>query len=211
MGEFVGKDPNPIVLNFVSKTNPIRVRFSIDERTYLLLSRRIAELYAETGQQSGAGQGLELLLADGTTHRFKGRTVAADAAVDPKTGTFTFEADFPNPDDLVLAGQFARVRAVAETREGALLVPRRSISELQGTFRVYVVSKEGDVELRPVELGPFVDNLRIIESGLEPGEHVALEVMRLRPGVPIKPRLVRLDAEGNALKEPREADETSGA
>ncbi len=208
VGEFVGKEPNPVVLNFVSKVDPIRVRFSIDERTYIFLSRRLAELRETTGEPTRAGEGLELILADRTTHPYRGRAVAADAAVDPQTGTFTYEADFPNPDGFVLAGQFARVRAVAEVREGALLVPSRSISELQGQFRVYVVKPDGAVELRPVDIGPAIENLRIIESGLAPGERVALEIMRLRPGMQIESVLVRLDADGNRMASDRESEDT---
>jgi membrane fusion protein (multidrug efflux system) len=121
---------------------------------------------------------------------------AADAAVNADTGTFTFEADFPNPDDLVLAGQFARVRAIVEIRKDALLVPSRSISELQGNFRVFVVGDEGSVEVRPVELGPEIGNLRIIESGVEPGERVAIEIIKLQPGMTVKPRLTAVDANG---------------
>jgi membrane fusion protein (multidrug efflux system) len=196
VGEFVGMDPNPVVLNFVSRIDPIRVRFSIDERTYLLLARRLRELAVQRGEQSKIGRGLELVLADGSIHPHDGRVVGADAAVDPKTGTFTFEADFPNPDEIVLAGQFARVRAVAETREGALLIPSRAIGELQGNFRVFVVGEDGTVEMRPIERGPKVDNLRIIESGLEQGESVAVEIIKLQPGMKIEPRMIELDAEG---------------
>ena len=108
----------------------------------------------------------------------------------------------------MLAGQFARVRAVAEVREGALLVPSRSISELQGQFRVYVVKPDGAVELRPVDIGPAIENLRIIESGLAPGERVALEIMRLRPGMQIESVLVRLDADGNRMASDRESEDT---
>ena len=210
VGEFVGVYPNPVVLNFVSQTDPIRVRFSIDERTYLSLARRLRELREESVTQD-MGQGLQLTLADGTVHSFRGRVVGADAAVNPKTGTFTFEADFANPDGLVLAGQFARVRAVAEVREGALLVPSRSTSELQGNFRVYVVKDDDVVEVRPVELGPVIDNFRIVESGLAPGERVAVEIMKLQPGMTIRPKLVALDEKGVlvAVKDREEA--TSGS
>jgi membrane fusion protein (multidrug efflux system) len=203
VGEFVGRSPNPVVLNFVSKVNPIRVRFSIDERSYMMLARRLRDLEAETGEQTQMGHGLELILADGTQHPHDGRAVGADAAVDPQTGTFTFEADFPNPEELVLAGQFARVRAVAEIREGALLVPSRSVSELQGSYRVYVVAEDDTVDPRPVELGPTIGHLRIVESGLKPGERVALEVMRLRPGMKIVPKLVELDASGERPPDPQ--------
>ncbi len=195
-GEFVGRDPNPVVLNFVSHIDPIRVRFSIDERTYLVLARRLRELQAQSGERADMGRGLQLTLADGTIHPHEGRVVAADASVDPKTGTFTFEADFANPDGLVLAGQFARVRAVAETRENAILVPSRAIAELQGSYRVFVIGGDGKVEFRPVELGPQVGNLRIIESGLAPGEQVAVEIIKLQPGMVVKPRKAKIAADG---------------
>jgi membrane fusion protein (multidrug efflux system) len=200
VGEFVGRDPNPVVLNFVSLTDPIRARFSIDERRYLKLARRLRELEQTPEESPERGEGLELILADGTVHEHRGRAVAADAAVDPQTGTFTLEADFPNPDELVLAGQFARIRAVVEVRTRALLVPQRSLSELQGIFRVFVVGADDTLELRPVELGPRIDRLQIVESGLQPGERVVLEGMRLQAGAKVAPRLVALDASGEPLE-----------
>ncbi len=199
VGEFVGRAPNPVVLNFVSKTDPIRVRFSIDERRYLRIARRLRELNDASGVQQ-RGPGLELILADSTVHPHRGRTVGADAAVDPQTGTFTLEADFPNPEELVLAGQFARIRATVNTIEDAILVPQRSISELQGLFRVYVVGEDGTVELRSVELGPKADQLQVV-LGLKPGERVALETMRLRPGQKVVPGLVALDESGAVIEE----------
>lgn len=208
VGEFVGRSPNPVVLNFVSQTDPIRVRFAIDERRYLRLARRLRALRdpSEAGPETGAT--LELILADGTVHGHRGRTVGFDAAVDPTTGTFTIEADFPNPDDLVLAGQFARVRAVVETRRGALLVPQRCITELQGSFRVFAVAEEGTVELRTVKTGPRIDALQIIESGISAGERVAFEgLLRLKDGMTVSPRVVELDDSGV----PREASAAPGA
>jgi membrane fusion protein (multidrug efflux system) len=210
VGEFVGKPPNPVVLNYVSKTDPIRVRFSIDERTYLVLARRLRE---SEGASDGAdrtdkrtAQEFTLTLADGSVHAHPGHLVAADASIDPKTGTFTLEADFPNPERLVLAGQFARVRAVAETLADALLVPSRAVSELQGNFRVYVVNDRGIVDLRPVEPGPTIGDLQVIREGLAAGEHVAIEIMKLRPGMTVAPKLVQLDANGTI---PKDADDPS--
>jgi len=200
VGEFVGVQPNPVVLNFVSQTDPIRVRFSIDEKTYLTIARRLRELQDESKNSSKLGAGLALTLADGTIHPYPGRIVAADASVDPKTGTFTFEADFANPEGLVMAGQFARVTAVAEVREGALLVPSRCASELQGSHRVYVIDKDNEVEMRSVELGPVVDNFRLVNSGLKPGERVALEIMKLQPGMTVNPRLTALDEKGTIVE-----------
>jgi membrane fusion protein (multidrug efflux system) len=196
VGEFVGRAPNPVVLNFVSQTDPIRVRFAIDERRYLKFARKLIEMSArEKTERRGAG--LELILADGTVHKHRGHTVATGAAVDPTTGTFTLEADFPNPNNLVLAGQFARIRAVVETRKDALLIPQRCISELQGNFRVFVVGQDGSVELRQVQPGAKIAQLQIVESGLNPGERVALEgVLRLKAEMKVVPKLAQLDESG---------------
>jgi len=195
VGEFVGAAPNAVVLNYVSRNDPIRVRFSINERDYLRLARLFVERREELGENAAGErkQGLELILADGTVHPYEGEIIATDAAINPTTGTFTMEADFANPDGLVLAGQFARVRGVMERRENAILIPLRAISELQGIFRVFVVGEDGAVELRVVELGPQVGNLRIVESGLEAGERVAVEgLLRLRNGATVIPKVVDL-------------------
>jgi membrane fusion protein (multidrug efflux system) len=209
VGEFVGRSPNPVVLNFVSRTDPIRVRFSIDERRYLQLARRLRADEGTPREDAERPANLELVLTDGTVHPHKGRLVATGAAVDPQTGTFTLEADFPNPEEIVLAGQFARVRAVAETIPDALLVPQRAVSELQGNFRVHVIGPDGTVELRPVELGPTVGELRIVRSGLEAGEQVALDTMRLRPGT--KAVAVREGGASGDAPAPEVAAEADGA
>lgn len=187
VGEFVGKQPNPVVLNYVSQSDPIRVRFSINEREYLKFARQFAEFRAESERELKQ-RGLELILADGTIHKYRGHVVAYDAAVNPTTGTFTLEADFPNPDSLVLAGQFARVRGVVETRKDALLVPQRAVSELQGNYRVFVIKPDNTVELRNVEPGPRIDNQWLIDKGLNPGERVAVEgILRLKDGMTVNP------------------------
>ncbi len=197
VGEFVGAEPNPVVLNYVSRNDPIRVRFAINERDYLRLARKIADLREQPGGDVPPEQGgnLQLILADGTLHEHTGHVVAYDAAINPTTGTFTMEADFDNPGGIVLAGQFARVRAVIDRREDAVMIPLRAVSELQGTFRVFVVGDDGIVKLRVVELGPQVGNLQIVDSGLEAGEKVAVEgLLRLRNDAKINPKVVALES-----------------
>ncbi len=193
VGEFVGRSPNPVVLNFVSQTDPIRIRFAIDERRYLRFARQLRDV---TDEGVPAGVGLELILADGVLHEYVGNIVGADAAVNPTTGTFTLEADFPNPDNIVVAGQFARVRAVVETRRDALLIPKRCVSELQGNFRVFAVTRDGRVELREVQPGPAIGRLQIIESGVEAGERIALEGALLKDGMKVTGKLAELDEAG---------------
>lgn len=189
VGEYVGRDPNPVVLNFVSQIDPIRVRFSINERDYLRFRRRLA---ASVRGEAGATRdeaSLQLILADGSIHDHLGNVVTADAAIDPTTGTLTLEADFPNPEQIVLAGQFARVRGRAETRENAIAVPQRAVMEIQGLFQVAVVGDDGVVDVRQVQMGPRIDDEWIVESGLEAGDRVALEgLQRLRPGMKVVPK-----------------------
>jgi membrane fusion protein (multidrug efflux system) len=196
VGEFVGAEPNPVVLNFVSQTDPIRVRFAINEREYLRWAREFSELREDISDDGSRDRpGLELILADGTVHDHRGHIVVYDAAIDPTTGTFTLEADFSNPSNIILAGQFARIRGVIEVREDALLVPQRAVSELQGNFRVFVIRDDGTTELRDVEPGPRVDNMWIMDSGLEAGDKVAVEgLLRLSNEMKVNPQLVSVES-----------------
>ncbi|MFV1972289.1 MAG: efflux RND transporter periplasmic adaptor subunit [Thiohalobacterales bacterium] len=211
VGEFVGKAPNPVVLNYVSQADPIRVRFSINEREYLKFARRFAELRDESQQELEVREDLKLILADGSVHKYNGHIIAYDAAINPRTGTFTLEADFRNPNSLVLAGQFARVRGVLETRKDALLVPQKAVSELQGNFRVFVIDAGNTVKLRDVEPGIRTEKLWLIEQGLKPGERVAVEgLLRLRPGMKVNPQPVTLESldqpPAEKQKQPEEQD-----
>lgn len=222
VGEYVGKDPNPIVLNYVSKTDPIRVQFSINERDYLRFARKfseaISELEAREKLEVDRYEGerrLELILADGTVHEHKGKVINYEAAIDPTTGTLKLEADFPNPDSLVLAGQFARVRASVETLEDAMLVPQRAIMELQGQFQVMVVGSDEIIEVRKVTTGPVHNNLRVIREGLNPGERVATEgLLRLRNGMKVVAKdeaTMKKEKEEAEAKAKEKADSTNGA
>jgi len=198
VGEFVGRQPNPVVLNSVSVVDPFRVRFSLDERNYLRLAREaITERKAGKSDQDAPFQ---MILADGTMHAHKGRLIAKDAEIDSDTGTYTLEAEFANPDRLVLSGQFARVRVAIDQRKGALLVPQRAIRDLQGTSQVYVVDSNGIVALRDVEVGPRVDRLQVVEKGLTAGERVAIEIARLEPEMTVSPQLVNLNEDGSIDK-----------
>ena len=189
VGEYVGRSPNPVVLNVVSQTDPIRVRFAINEREYLRFSREFAASMRDVDDINPDRRTLQLILADGVIHEHRGDVVSFDAAIDPKTGTLTLEADFPNPDRIVLPGQFARVRGVMDERKGAIAVPQKAVIETQGLFQLAVVADDGTVELRRVQMGPRVDGEWIVESGLEAGERVAIEgLQRLRTGVKVVPK-----------------------
>jgi membrane fusion protein (multidrug efflux system) len=199
VGGFVGVAPNPVVLNYVSKIDPIRVQFSVNEREYLRYARTLSQARAEIARNDDK-HALQLILADGSVHPEPGHIVSFEAAINPSTGTLLLEADFPNPNDIVIAGQFARVRAVVETRKDALLVPQRAVSELQGNFRVYVIDEDNTVSIREVQPGPRIDRMWVIDSGLKPGERVAVEgLLRLSGDMVVNPRLISLEEVGQPV------------
>ncbi len=188
-GEFVGRDPNPVVLNVLSDIDPIRVRFSISEREYLILARYYLnrENYDKGAERDKSR--LVLLLADGSEHAHPGKVVASAQAINPETGTYSAEAAFPNPSGLLLPGQFARVRAPYRTLEGVTVVPRRAVSELQGRYQLYIVAAGNIIEVREVTPGPIVDNMIVIESGLDGGETVVVEgLQKVRSGMTVDPQ-----------------------
>ena len=189
VGDYVGQFLNPVVLNTVSRLDPISVRFSISEREYLRYARRVVE-QGKTMEEAAKEdeEELELLLADDTVHPHRGVVDFADRQINPETGTLLLEANFPNPDKVLRPGQFARVRAVVEMKKNATVVPQRAVVELQGIQQVYVVAEDGTVEVRRVTPGIKFDDMIQLDSGIEAGEWVAIEGMqRLRPGLKVDP------------------------
>ena len=192
-GEFVGRDPNPVVLNTLSDIDPIRVRFSISEREYLIMARTYLAEHPNSdpdrrGQEGERRNDLVMILADGSEHDHRGYIVAASQSVDQETGTYTLEAAFPNPRKYLLPGQFARIRARYNVIEDAVVVPTKAVSELQGLYRVYVVNAQSEIEVREVELGEKTGNDTVIDSGLNAGETVVVEgIQKVRPGIKVKP------------------------
>jgi membrane fusion protein (multidrug efflux system) len=202
-GEFVGREPNPVVLNMLSDINPIRVRFSISEREYLVLSRTYLKEGAQyKGNPEGRPANLILLFADNSEHPYRGQVIAAAQSIDPETGTYSLEAAFDNPDSLVLPGQFARVRAPYRTLKDKVMVPRRTLVDLQGRFQVYIVDAENKVEVREVALGPTKGNMQVVESGLEGGETIIIEgLQKVRAGMVVSPTPVTENTDSTPLQE----------
>ena len=173
------------VMTTVSTVDPIRVTFGISEREYM----RYAGRFNASGTASAAAAALRLVLDDGSEFAQPGRVVFTDREVDPKTGTMTVKGVFPNPGNVLRPGQYGKVRAELDTLKAALLVPQRAVSELQGGFRVAVVKADHTVEMRPVETGPRVGTLWVIEKGLRAGEDVVVAGLQfVRPGTPVKAR-----------------------
>ena len=127
-------------------------------------------------------------MPDQPGHPQPGKFIFADRQVDPTTGTIRIAAAFPNPGNILRPGQFGRVRATIALKQGALVVPQRAVTELQGTFQVAVVDKENKVAIRKVKVGPRVGAMWVIEDGLTAGERVVAEgVQKVRDGALVKP------------------------
>jgi membrane fusion protein (multidrug efflux system) len=125
--------------------------------------------------------------------------------MNPDTGTFTLEADFANPDSIVIAGQFARARIAIDRLSEALLIPQRAVAELQGNFRVFAVAEDGTVKLKTVQLGPQVGRMMVVESGLEAGEQIAIEgLLSLQNGDTVQPRLTSFDEAAATDSDPKD-------
>jgi membrane fusion protein (multidrug efflux system) len=142
-----------------------------------------------------------MILSDGSLHPHKGKFVFIERLVDPTTGSIMVEVSFPNPEQIIRPGQFARVRVPIDVVENALLVPQRAVTELQATWSVAVVRDDNKVEMRPVKTGIRFGNLWQIESGLTPGDKVVVEgVQKVRNGSAVVPTAVELDDDGQEKK-----------
>lgn len=185
VGEFVGLPPNPVVLNTVSKLDPIHVRFALSEKEYLLLARqKQAQLDAGEVPQK---RELKMVLSDGSEYPLSGQVASIEREIDAKTGTLTVEAAFPNPQQLMRPGLFAKVRGVADTLKGAVVIPKRALRELQGQFQVYVVKPDNTTEARTVEVGVELKDDRVIQAGLKEKEIVVVDgIQRLKSGTLVK-------------------------
>jgi membrane fusion protein (multidrug efflux system) len=190
VGDFVGRSPNPVILNTVSNIATVRVEFFLPENQYLLVARRIVERQEAGGAERG-GATFEMILADGSLYPHEGRFEFIDRNVDPTTGSILIQLSFPNPDKIIRPGQFARIRTVLERVEDGILVPQRCVSELQGITRVFVVGDDNKAAERVVELGPTVGSDWLVLKGLKAGEKVVYEgLQRVSDGAAVDARIV---------------------
>jgi len=187
VGDFVGREPNPVILNMVSRIDTVLVQFFITENEYLRFARHFLS-QNEPVDQNGEGKDLELILADGSVYAHKGKVDFADREVDPTTGALLLQASFPNPDELLRPGQFAKVKAKVRVIEEGILIPQRCVTELQGLHSVYVVDASNKVEQREVEVGPKIEESWLITKGLKAGEKVVYEgLQKVKGGAVVNP------------------------
>jgi membrane fusion protein (multidrug efflux system) len=184
MGDLVGT-PQARELTTVSTVNPIKVYVPISEREYL----QAVEKSKQQKQPDAEKTSFDLILADGSTWPEKGTFSFADRQVESQTGTIQVAILFPNPENLLRPGQFAKVRALMKTEKGAILVPQRAVGELQGSYQVAVVDADNTVRIRAVTVGERIGNLWVIREGLKAGDRVVAEgTQKVGNGVKVTPK-----------------------
>ena len=193
VGDFVGREPNPVILNTVSRIDTVLVEFFITETEYL---RFVRHFLSQNDPADGTARQaeLELILADGSVYEHKGKINFADRNIDPTTGSMLIQASFPNPDEMLRPGQFARVKVRVKVIKGGILIPQRCVTELQGLYSVFVVDNSNKVEKRDVKTGPKIKQFWLIAKGLKPGEKVVYEgLQKIKDGVIVNPIIKEIE------------------
>ena len=185
VGALVAPGSTPVTS--VSTLDPIKVYFTVSEPQYLAWRKRFP---TETSRLAAdRALRLRLVLADGSTYGHEGRFYFADRQVNVGTGAIRIAGLFPNPGNNLRPGGYAKVRAVTSIQHGALLVPQRAISELQGGYQVAVVDGNNKVNVRTVIVGDRVGTKWIVSSGLNRGDRVVVEgVQKVRTGARVNPK-----------------------
>lgn len=180
------------VLTTVSQVQPIKAFFAISEEDFLAVRDRLNRV------------AFGLTLADGSKYPHAGSFLFADRQIDSLTGTIRIVTSFPNPNQILRPGQFGRIRGATRVERGALLVPQRAVTELQGSHQIAILNADSTVSITPVTVGARVDSLWVIDSGLQPGQVIVVEgTQMLRPGIKVAARPFGAPAVGDTQRPAR--------
>lgn len=173
MGTLVGPGGQSLLATIV-KSDTVRVDFSMTGLDYLKSKERNVN-FGQKDTSRTWDPYITITLPDNSSYPLKGLVDFADPQVDPNTGTFSVRAEMPNPDHILLPGQFTKVKLLLDVREDAIVAPSKAIVIEKGGAYIYVVRPDDVVEKRFVELGPEVGNNTVIERGLMQGERMVVE------------------------------------
>ena len=185
IGTLVGPGGKSLLATIV-KSDTVRVDFSMTALDYLRSKERNVNL-GHQDPTRGWNPYITVTLADDSVYPYEGLVDFADPQVDPQTGTFSVRAEMPNPDHVLLPGQFTKVKLLLDVREGAVVVPSKAVIIEKGGAFIYVIRPDNVAERRFIELGPETDNMMIVERGLIPGERIVVEgYHKLMPGMTVE-------------------------
>lgn len=189
VGNLVGQGENTLLAT-ISTQDPVYVSFSISENDYVRATRNRMD--------KDAGRQIRLLLSDGSEYGHDGQVSMVDPTIDPQTGTLGIRVVFPNPENMLRPGQYAKVRVLIANIDDAVVVPARAVMDVQGMKSLYVIGEDGKVKSQPVKLGFEVNHLVVVREGLKVGDMVVVDgIRRVRPGMDIKPIVVPMTDDGS--------------
>jgi membrane fusion protein (multidrug efflux system) len=194
VGNLVGPDSG--VMATINRMDPIDVTFSIAETSYLELAEAVIDA-RRAGEATDGYSHIPLIkLPNGEIYQYRGAFDFIDNKVDEKTGTVLIRAQFPNPDRLLLPGQFVNVVIEREEAVDKVVVPQAAVLTDQAGNYVLLVNDDNQVEYRRIEAGQRFGADWVVEQGLEPGERIVLYgIQKVRPGLTVKPESVAAPAD----------------
>jgi RND family efflux transporter MFP subunit len=181
-GSRAATSPTTLLATMVS-LDPIHLDFDVSEADYLTFSRERARLKGELADK------VEIALTDETKFTRQGTLDFVDNALNRSSGTIHARATIPNPDHLLTAGEFARLRLVIGAPAQALLVPDAAVLPDQSQHLLMTVAPDGTVVAKQVEIGDLREGLRVIRSGLTPNDQVIIDgIPHAAPGAKVAPQ-----------------------
>ena len=194
LGTLVGPGGKSLLATVV-KSDTVLVDFSMTALDYLKSKERNINIGQQDSSRSWQPN-ITITLADNTVYPYKGYVDFAEPQVDPQTGTFSVRAEMPNPKQVLLPGQFTKVKLLLDVREGAIVVPHKAVTIEKGGAYIYVMRRDSTAEKRFIELGPEFGNKLVVERGLGAGEEVVVEgYHKLTPGMKVRATLPQPSAE----------------
>jgi membrane fusion protein (multidrug efflux system) len=174
-------------LAVIQQLDPIYFDFTQSSVDVLRLRKQLAEGQFKSVEPGAAR--LTLLLEDGSVYPLPGKLLFSDITVDPTTGMITLRAEFPNPDDLLLPGMFARGQLEQAVNSQAIAISQRAVMHgADGNATVYVVTPDNKVEVRIVKAENAIGDRWIVTDGLKPSERVIVDgLQKVQPGAVVSP------------------------
>jgi membrane fusion protein, multidrug efflux system len=178
IGTLITTDSNGSLLTTINQVSTVWVRFSLAEADLAKLP--------EGHISRTTPVVMELLLADGSTYPLKGRLNFAATAIDTRLGTQQLRAEFDNPRQQLLPGQFVTVRITAGERDKVFLVPQTAVVQTEKGNLVFVVDADGKAQAQMVKTGDWIGKDWTILSGLNAGDRVVVDnLLKVAPGTPL--------------------------
>ena len=188
VGEFVGREPNPVILNTVSETDSVKVKFFVTESEYIKFAKRHIENQNDTSHKKIKKAIVKLQLADGELYNYDGKIDFIDRNIDETTGSIMVQASFPNPEGLLRPGLYSKIKVQTDEIKDAIIIPQRCLIELQGQMSVLVVNDSNKVVSRPVTVGYKAGDLAAISEGLKVGDKIVIDaIQKVSNGMEINP------------------------